>query len=59
MYERTIDDQLPHQRDVVGSDRFGEGELPGEDWWNSDFVGFNVDVGRDDRSCSVVDSFAL
>ena len=55
----TVDDGLPHESVVVVGDRLGEGELSSEDWRDSDLVRLEVDVWRDDRTSSVVDSLSL
>ena len=56
---RTIYDQLSHFMEVGGGDRFREGQFSRENWRNTDFVWFNVDVWRDDRARSVIDTLSL
>ena len=55
----TVNDQLPHKMDIVGSDWFGESELSSEDWWDADLVRIDIHVWRDDRTGGVVDSLPL
>ena len=55
----SVDDGLLHLLKVVVRDRLGERELPREHGRHSDLVRLEVDVGRDDRSGSVVDSLSL
>ena len=55
----SVDDGLPHESVVVVGDRLGESELSSEDWRNSNLVRLEVDVWRDDRTSSVVDSLSL
>ncbi|KAI3487069.1 hypothetical protein L1887_49105 [Cichorium endivia] len=56
--ERTVDDELTHELNVVHRDRLRIGELASKDGRNADLVGLDVDVGRDDGSCSKVDTLA-
>lgn len=56
---RTIDYKLTEFSDILLSNRFGIRELLCEDRRNTDFVGFDIDVGRYDRSGGIVDSLAL
>lgn len=55
----TIDDELPHLSHVELRHWFRVRELLGEHWRNSNLVGLNVDVGGDDGSSGIVDSFTL
>lgn len=45
--------------DVGRGDGFGKGKFPSEDGWDTDLVGFNIDVGRYDGTSGVVHSFTL
>jgi hypothetical protein len=43
---RTVDDELSQLCDVMVRDRFRIRELLGEDWRDTDLVGLDVDVRR-------------
>ena len=45
---RTIDDELTHLGHIERCDRFGVGELFGKDRRDTDFVGFDIDIGGND-----------
>jgi hypothetical protein len=55
----TIDDELPHLSHIELGHWFRVSELLGEYWRNSNLIGLNVDVGGDDGSSGIVDSFTL
>lgn len=44
MAMRTDDDALPQLLDVEGGDWLWEREFLGKDGWNTDLVGFDIDV---------------
>lgn len=56
---RTINDRLSKLVDVMGSDGFGECKLASKHWRHADLVRLDVDVGGDDGTCGIVDSFPL
>lgn len=56
---RTIDYKLTEFGDILLSNRFGIRELLSENRRDTNFVGFDINVGRYDRSSGIVDSFAL
>lgn len=56
---RAIDDILSKFMKIGRGDWLRVGQFPCEDWGYSYFVGLDVDVRGDDRSRSIVDSFAL
>lgn len=56
---RTRYDQLSKFMEIVRSHRLREGQLAREDGRDTDLVGFNVDIGRDDGTCGIVHSFSL
>ena len=56
---RTCNDQRPQFMEVSGRYGLGECKLAGENWGYADFIGFNVDVGGDNRASGVIDTLAL
>lgn len=56
---RTRDHQSPHLVKVRRDHRLRECKLAREDWRDTNLIGFDVDVGGDNRTCSVVDTLAL
>lgn len=56
---RPIDDQLPHLVKICGRHGFGERQLLGKDRRDADFVWLDVDIWRDDRTSSIINTFTL
>jgi hypothetical protein len=55
----SVDHQLAKLVNILLGDRFGVRELFGKDGWNTNLVGLDIDVGRDDGSRRIVDTFSL
>lgn len=56
---RTSNNTLTHFVEIKGSDGLRKREFTGEHRGDPDLIGLDVDVWRNDGSCSIVDTFTL
>lgn len=55
----TCYDSLAHFVEIERGDRFRECELPCKDRRYTDFIGLDINIGRDNGASGVIDSFSL
>lgn len=55
----ACDNQLPQFVKIVRRNGLRERQFARKDRWDTNFIGLNVDVRRNDGTRSIVDTFAL